>query len=510
MRGRRRSDPQAVPRRGPARAGRPLTWLAAGVLLTLGLRAPWGDAALGRDEAGLALIAAGWSGEGAHAYGEYFIDRPPLLLAAFRLAHEVGGPHGIRALGALAAVCVVVTTTLLAVRIAGRSAAPWAAVISALLCSSLLLQAVFTPGELVASVPASLSVLLLAVGLDRSVGRHRALAAAGALAAAALLVKQSFGGALLAGVVGIAVSGALARPSWRQAVARAAAYAAGVAGVIVGLWVWQRASNVPAGAVTYALVGFRLDALGAIDGGDVGDRATRLVVPLVGSGLGALLVCALAGLARLRDRPAIAAALAAWLLGGLVGVALGGSYWAHYLIALAPVAAVGAAVMFAARPRAGAFIVALVLALGVVVSAGAALRGAPARHAKDAVSVAQYLRDRARPGDSAHVMYAYASILYYADLRAPFAYHWSLMMQAAPGAERELRRLLASPRRPTWLVERHRPWAFGLDRDGVTRRLIDTHYRPASTVSGMTILIARRAGERAPSAVVSGPTGRRG
>ncbi len=110
---------------------------------------------------------------------------------------------------------------------------------------------------------------------------------------------------------------------------------------------------------------------------------------------------------------------------------------------------------------------------------------------------ADYLRDRSRPGDSAHVMYAYASVLYYSDLRAPFAYHWSLMMQAAPGAERELRRLLASPRRPTWLVERHRSWAFGLDREGVTRRLIDAHYRPASTVCGMTILVARRAPNRA-------------
>jgi hypothetical protein len=270
-----------------------------------------------------------------------------------------------------------------------------------------------------------------------------------------------------------------------------------VAGIVVGLGAWQWASDMPGGSVAYALLGFRLDALGAIEGGDAADRATRLVVPLVGSGLGVLLICALAGIARLRDRPASGAALAAWLVGGLVGIALGGSYWAHYLIALVPVTAVGAAVIFAARPRAGTLIVSIVVALGVVVSAGAAFRGQPAHHGRDAVSVADYLRDRARPGDSAHVMYAYASVLYYSGLSAPFAYRWSLMMQAAPGAERELRRLLASPRRPTWLVERHRPWAFGLDRDGLTQRLIGTHYRLAGTVCGMTILIARRAGDRA-------------
>lgn len=291
------------------------------------------------------------------------------------MAHEVGGAHGIRALGALAAVSVVVITTLLAVRVVGRSAAPWAAVVSALLCSSLLLQSVFTPGELVASVPASLSVLLLVVGLDRSIVPYRALAAAGALAAAALLVKQSLGGAALAGVAGIAASAVLTRPGWRQTFTRAAAYAAGVAAMLLGLWVWQWTSDVRSGDVAYALIGFRLDALGAIDGGDAAERATRLVVPLVGSGLGALLLCALAGIGRLRDRPVSAVALAAWLVGGLVGVALGGSYWAHYLIVLAPVTAVGAAAMFAARPRVGALIVSIVVALGVVVSAGGTLRG---------------------------------------------------------------------------------------------------------------------------------------
>lgn len=59
--------------------------------------------------------------------------------------------------------------------------------------------------------------------------------------------------------------------------------------------------------------------------------------------------------------------------------------------------------------------------------------------------------------------------------------------------------MLASRRRPTWLVERHRPWAFGLDRDGVTQRVIEAHYRSEATVCGMRILIARRAGDRPPS-----------
>src|SRR3954449_13290410 len=90
----------------------------AGVAGALLLRAPWSDAALGRDEGGVALVARAWHGSGPFPYGSYFLDRPPLLPALYRLAGS--SETGIRVLGATAAALVVVVSTLLAVRVAGR------------------------------------------------------------------------------------------------------------------------------------------------------------------------------------------------------------------------------------------------------------------------------------------------------------------------------------------------------------------------------------------------------
>ncbi|MEA2437779.1 MAG: hypothetical protein QOF65_2335, partial [Thermoleophilaceae bacterium] len=194
------------------------------LIVTLLLRAPWFDAALGRDEGGVAMVARNWHGGGPFAYGSLFLDRPPLLVALYRLAGD--GQVGIRVLGAVAAGLLVVTSTLLAVRIAGRLAAPWAAGISAVLASSFALRSIFTPAELLAAVPSSASVLLLVIALERAPRRLWLFAGAGVLGAAALLVKQSFGDALAAGVVAL-VAAKLLGLSWRETGRRAGAYFGG-------------------------------------------------------------------------------------------------------------------------------------------------------------------------------------------------------------------------------------------------------------------------------------------
>ena len=117
---------------------RTAVWIALGVVVALLLRAPWGDAALGRDEGGVAMVARAWHGGGPFAYGSLFLDRPPLLVGLYRLAGD--GQAGIRLLGAVAAALLVVTSTVLAVRIGGRRAAPWAAGISAVLASSFAIS----------------------------------------------------------------------------------------------------------------------------------------------------------------------------------------------------------------------------------------------------------------------------------------------------------------------------------------------------------------------------------
>jgi hypothetical protein len=112
------------------------------------------------------------------------------------------------------------------------------------------------------------------------------------------------------------------------------------------------------------------------------------------------------------------------------------------------------------------------------------------------IAIGRYIHARALPGQTAYVLYARVNVLYYAGLRDPFPYNWSLMMRAAPHAQARLRHLLASPARPTWVLQEQGTRAFRLDRDGVTKRLLTLHYRRFATVCGSRLLLARGAAAR--------------
>ena len=97
-----------------ARSERLRPWWALGgcLLLALVLRVPYLSTPLGRDEGGLAYIAQHWPGSHGSLYGSYWVDRPPLLILLFKVA-VLGGEGGVRALGALAAVALVIGVALL-------------------------------------------------------------------------------------------------------------------------------------------------------------------------------------------------------------------------------------------------------------------------------------------------------------------------------------------------------------------------------------------------------------
>jgi hypothetical protein len=464
--------------------------IAFGVALALLLRAPWFDAALGRDEGGDALVALRWHGGGPFAYGSLFLDRPPLLVALYRL---VGGTQqGIRVLGVLAGGLLVATSTLLAVRLGGRRAASWAAGMAGVLASSYALRSVFTPAELLAAVPSSASVLLLVTALDRAPRRLALFTGAGALAGVALLVKQSFGDALAAGAVALLAGKALGI-SWRETTQRAAAYVAGVAAVTAGLMLWTLLSHTPADAVWYAMFGFRIDAVAPLASHGLGPHLSKLGSPLLASGLAVAAVFALVAFKRLRERPLVRVTLFAWVAAAVVGIVLGGSYYPHYLIALVPAGAAGAGSLFSRHRLVGAVAVAAI-AVPTVLNASLVARSDSADSLQEAaVTIGDYIRDRSLPHDSAYVMYAKVNTLYYAGLRVPYPYNWSLMLRAAPAAQQRLRRLLASRGRPTWIVRAEWPRAFGMDQSGATKRLLAEHYRAVGNVCGSEVLLARGA-----------------
>jgi 4-amino-4-deoxy-L-arabinose transferase-like glycosyltransferase len=294
--------------------------LAAALVLCLGLRLLYISVPLGVDEGGVAFIAKAWGTGHGSLYGAYWLDRPPLLVALYKLG-VLGGALGIRVLAALAALALVAATAAVTRAVAGDRAARVASLLSAGLAGSIALGAVFAPAELLAAVPACASVGCL-VAAHRS-GQARWVVGAGLLAVTAALVKQSFLDAGFAGAVFLAASGRRPQLRW------AAAYAAGALIALAAVGGWLLAAHVSPVSLAYALVGFRIEALHvpSASSSPLHVRVHSLLGPGARSGLFVMLAAGLRGLWTLRGDRVLAATLGAWLVAGTVGVLGGGSYW---------------------------------------------------------------------------------------------------------------------------------------------------------------------------------------
>jgi 4-amino-4-deoxy-L-arabinose transferase-like glycosyltransferase len=480
-----RTEVVASPSRRVGERTRTLLVLAAALLVVVGLRLPYLHVPLGIDEGGVAFIAKAW-GTGGHGslYGAYWLDRPPLLVALYKVA-VLGGVTGIRVLGAVAALALVAATTVLTRAVAGDRAARVAAVLSAGLAASIALNSVFTPGELLASVPACASIGCLAAAHHRRSAGW--LVGAGLLAVSAVLIKQSFLDAGFAGVVFLIATSIRDR---RPALRWAAAYTAGALIPLAFVAVWLAAAHVAPGSLVYALFGFRIHALHALAASSIPlqVRIQNLVAPGEQSGLFVVLLFGLLGFRALRGDRVIAATLAAWLVAGAVGVLAGGTYWPHYLIQLvAPASVLAAAALSRVHVIPRAVVVGTLAALAIAGTLGAAPAARTHQAHLGVLAVARYVRTHARPGDTQYVLYARANVGYYSGLPSPYPYAWSLLVRAHPGATTRLLHLLRSPQRPTWIVGWQRPSAWQLDPRGDIARALHAHYRVVARMHGHPI-----------------------
>jgi hypothetical protein len=344
----------------------------------------------------------------------------------------------------------------------------------------------------------SVVALVWARDSDRA---ERWLFLAGFLSSCAFLVKQSFVDGLVAGAVFLVVSWAIRtrsdfRASW------VAWWAAGVLTPVLATLAWFELFSVGIRPFLYAMIGFRIDSLA-----EQGRSELSASYMLVHLGIPTLIAsgCLLAvpwAASWLRDRrtdPQLALPLAAWLAAGFVGITGGGHYFPHYFIqpvaALAVLSGCALAVTgrrFLAAATAATFVF---LAVGNV-AAGSTLKSIDPPQQRT-LAVSSYLRANAHPDDTLYVMYARANLLYYARMHTPYPYAWSMMVRTVPDAELRLHEMLQSPQsRPTWIVEWHEPTAFGLDRSGETRRLIEKNYVPAEHICGKSILIRRDQADR--------------
>jgi 4-amino-4-deoxy-L-arabinose transferase-like glycosyltransferase len=480
-----------------------LAWRAPalGALLAVALavlaRIPFLGAPLTADEGGYAEVARLW--ERSHAlYAQTWVDRPQGLVLIYRGISDLGlgSTQGFRAAAAAVAVLTVLATTLVALRLGGRIPASAAALLLATAGSSPFIESFTLSGELLATLPAALSLLAF-VSYARRGGTER-LVAAGLLTGCAFMVKQS---ALDAGMAAIAY---LVWTRGRRGL-RPAAILTTAAAVPLALGALSASSL---GDWWYAVFAYR----GQGDSLVTGSVAWRLhllwlSLPAASKALGLVALLAAVGW---RRSPLLARL---WFGAAAVGVLGGGNFHTHYYIQLAPPLAVlagfGVAALWESAGQVAWAACGGTAAASLAIAAPLWFVSGPAQaraiwpqdpHLVHDATVARYVRGHTRPTQSVYVLWAAADLYYLADRTPSFHYLWYRNVQAIPGALPKAEAMIAA-RRPALIVAAQAP--SSIDPTGQAGRILRAEYRRTDTVAGMPIYVRRA--HRVPAREVRGP-----
>ncbi len=467
---------------------------AAAVVAVL-LRVPGFFGPLRPDEAGFLLVARNWHPEPDSVYGRYFVDRPPELIALVRLSDAIGGAYLLRFVAAFLCGALVVLAARTAYLLARRSAlltpaspgraACWAAVVTAATVGNTMIDSTSAKGELL-GIPFVMAACWLALEALESARPSRAFALAatsGLAASLALGLKQNLIGGLVFGGVLLLGSAITGRIAWGKFAALAAAALFGAAVPVALTLGWALYAGVHPQEVWYVSFGFRADANAIMSTQSTvapDERARDLARIAVLDGMVLVVAWFLVSLPRLVRADAVAAlAVVLMLVGDVVGLVLGGSFWHPYLFNLVPGVALAAGLV-AALPDWREQVMRLigaVTAASCVIAFGVwlvdELNGQPpptASYTGHAVAKAS------EPGDTIVVYGGRADIVLASGLESPYRYLWSLPMRTLDPDLADLRALLTGPDAPTWVVVAVGTDAWGIPEGADLQRILDTDY----------------------------------
>ncbi|RNM16256.1 ArnT family glycosyltransferase [Nocardioides pocheonensis] len=443
------------------------------------------------DEAGFLMVASQWHVGGTSLYGNYWVDRPPLLIGLFRIADLAGGLTALRILGALAAAATVWLLASTSGRVFGHRAAGWTAVVAAGLLISPLVGSDAVNGELLAAPFIALG-LRLAVEAVYSEDPHAARGAAlgtGLAAVLALLVKQNMADVVVFAVVCWAVAWRTRRITGRalRDLLALAAVGGAVGYAVVMLWAMAHGTS-PLG-VYEATYPFRIRAgnvIAATPGNASQLRLGRLGFSALLSAGPLILVAFLAVALRRPRHPAVVWGLVAAGTYACVSILAGGSYWLHYLVQAIPVVALAAgAISVRTAP------VVRVLVPAVVISAVVALVASVASPAPaPGNTVGRAIAASAQPGDTVLSAFGDADIPRATGMSSPYPYLWSLPSRTLDPHMTLLRGILAGPEAPTWVVVRGNHTLQRLEGADI-RPMIETRYRLLDSICGRLVYLQR-------------------
>ncbi len=476
----------------------PLKLLALAALLLCGTRVALLTQPLSPDEAGFLTVAGQWDGPGTSLYGQYWVDRPPLLVTLYRIAWDLGGAVPLRLLGIVAAAGCLAAVAYAVRRLAGRDAAALATVTAAAFLANPLIGAREVNGELLAApfIAVGLAALLRALADPRPSRVALAGGLAGLTGAAAMLIKQNMADVfvMLAAVTLLRLVAAQRGrdPAGRRAagalVGGALLGATAAAGLIISAAVLRGTSL---SGVWFAMYQFRLDAAQVIAAAPTSEsvvRAQVMVPATLVSGLAAGIVLLLLTL----RRPGPAAghslglanaklALLLVLVFDVASVVLGGSFWSHYLVQLGVPVSLGVGLAAPARPRGAHAVAGLAVVSAILATTVTATFATPST---DGDTIGSSIAAAAEPGDTVVALSGHANVNYASGLPSPYPYLWTLPRRTLDPRYAQLATLLRSDRAPTWLVSD----SAHLVR---TADLVKRRYRPVMRCPGGTVYLRR-------------------
>jgi len=442
------------------------------------------------DEAGFLVVGSQWHVGGTSLYGNYWVDRPPLLIGIFRLAGLLGGLPALRVLGALAAAATVVLLASTAARAFGPRARGWTAVVAAALLVTPLVGAQAVNGELLAApfIALGLRLAVEAVHADDPVASRAAALGTGVAAVLALLVKQNMVDVVVFATVCWLVAWRTRRVTGRSC---RDLFALAVTGGVLGyavVMLWAMAHGTSPLGVYEATYPFRVQAghvLAAIPGDSADVRLSHLLLSALLTGGPLILLGFLATARRARQAPVVWAIVACGVYAG-ASIFAGGSYWLHYLVQAVPVVALAAgALAVSATPVIR--VLAPVVAASAVVAVVVSLTHPPPAPGN---TVGRALAASAQPGDTVLSAFGDADIPRTAGMSSPYPYLWSLPSRTLDPNMALLRNILAGPEAPTWIVVRGSHTMNRLADAGV-QPMIEGRYRMLATVCGRQVYLLR-------------------
>lgn len=518
-------------------------WLAVAVLAGLAIRIPFFRIPMVADEGGYAYATRGWVEGTGVLYGDLWISRPQGIFFVYAGIFDLfgSGTIALRFAAWIAAALTTVAVWGFARLLTNARTAIGAAFIFMVLSASPALEGYTANAEIFMGVPAALAALwLLRAGETGWRAGH--LVGIGVLIGIATSLKPSGAAMFLVAIAYIWILGD--RQDWRRSLRRCLQVTAGVAIIAILSLIhgWYLGwSNFIYATFTYRLTAQSAATVGIEHNlaaiGRLVARCWSIVSLVVIMTLllnrnrlrrpprpGMLWIhlrrvfsrdgvaCALRALARTvtarREQQAGWLLLQLWLIGSMLGISIGGDWWAHYLIQVSAPLAIWLSVSVvrlwptldcARRRLVTATLLGLlfapfwVLVLGSPDDMADSLFAHPGIPAQDAV--AAYLQQRTSPGTEIYVAFDQASIYYIADRPPAYRHLYDQELRGIPSSYSELITIIQGPDRPEYIVGTREPGPFADDSDAFWDE-VGKYYKVEVTIEDVPIYRDKTLGQR--------------